>query len=138
MRERILGQLKRKYDIFRNDLNVVIELLKQRIVAKAAKTKRYKSRVDQYQKNRLFQNNQKRLFAKLERLETDNSTIPDAEESREYWDSIWGKQVKQLEKDRARIEKQSDIEITPEMIAKRANNLLIWKAPGPDDLQGTG
>ena len=138
MRERILGQLKRKYDIFRNDLNVVIELLKQRIVTKAAKTKRYKSRVDQYQQNRLFQNNQKRLFAKLERLETDNSTIPDAEESREYWDSIWSKQVKQLEKDRARIEKQSDIEIKPEMIAKRANKLPNWKAPGPDGLQGTG
>ena len=75
---------------------------------------------------------------KLERLETDNSTIPDAEESREYWDSIWSKQVKQLEKDRARIEKQSDIEITPEMIAKRANKLPNWKAPGPDGLQGTG
>ena len=93
MRERILNQLKRKYDIFRNDLNVVIEQLKQRITAKAAKIKRYESRVDQYQQNRLFQNNQKRLFAKLEGLETDNSIIPDAEENREYWNSIWSKQV---------------------------------------------
>ena len=103
--------------------------MKQQIIAKAAKIKRYKSSVDQSQQNRLFQNNQKRLFAKLEELQTYNSTIPDAEESREYWDSIWSKKlvhndktmwINELEKNHARIEKQSDIEMTPKMIAKQA------------------
>ena len=119
---------------------MIIEQLKQQITAKADKIKRYESRVDQYQQNRLFQNNHKRLFTKLEGLETDNSIIPDAKETREYWNSIWSKQVthsdkalwiNEVEKDHARIEKQSDIEITTEMIAKQASKLTYSSIATP-------
>ena len=46
----------RKYSIRGKRLNVIIEELKQRITAIAAKVGRYQGRVDSYRKNRLFEN----------------------------------------------------------------------------------
>ena len=43
---------------------VVIEELKQRVKAKAAKIKKYEERNNQFLQNRLFQTNRKRLFEK--------------------------------------------------------------------------
>ena len=53
------GRLERKYCITVKRLNVVIEELKQRITAIAAKVRRYQGRVDSYRQNRLFGNNQR-------------------------------------------------------------------------------
>ena len=47
-------RLERKYSIRVKRLNVVIEELKQRITATAAKGRRYQGRVDSYRQNRLF------------------------------------------------------------------------------------
>ena len=43
----------------------VIEELKQRVTAKAAKVKRYKERMKQYRQNKLCQMNQKRVYQEL-------------------------------------------------------------------------
>ena len=51
--------LERKYNIRIKRINVVIEELKQRITAIAAKVERYQGRVDNYRQNRLFENNQR-------------------------------------------------------------------------------
>ena len=51
-------RLERKYSIRVKRLNVVIEELKQRIAAVAAKVRRYQGRLDRYRQNRLFKNNQ--------------------------------------------------------------------------------
>ena len=50
-------RLQRKYSIRVKRLNVVIEELKQRITAIAAKVRGYQGRVDSYRQNRLFENN---------------------------------------------------------------------------------
>ena len=50
-------RLERKYIIRVKRLHVVIEELKQRITAIAAKVRRYQGRVDSYRQNRLFENN---------------------------------------------------------------------------------
>ena len=47
-------RLEKKYSIRVKRLNVVIEKLKQRITAIAAKVRRYQGRVDSYRQNRLF------------------------------------------------------------------------------------
>ena len=52
------GRLERKYFIRVKRLNVVIEELKQRITAIAAKVRRYQGLVGSYRQNRLFGNNQ--------------------------------------------------------------------------------
>ena len=49
-------RLERKYSIRVKRMNVVIEELKQRLTAIAAKVRRYQGRVDSYRQNRLFEN----------------------------------------------------------------------------------
>ena len=50
-------------------LSVVIEELKQRITAIAAKVRRYQGRVDSYRQNRLFENNQRQSYRELDQEE---------------------------------------------------------------------
>ena len=61
--------LERKYSIRVKRLNVVIEELKQRIIAIAAKVGRYQGRVDTYRQNRLFENNQRQFYRELNQEE---------------------------------------------------------------------
>ena len=37
----------------------------------------------------MFRTNQKRLFVMLETDESDDTTIPDREESKNFWSNIW-------------------------------------------------
>ena len=79
-------RLERKYSIRVKRSNVAIEYLKQRITAIATKVRRYQGRVDSYRQNRLFKNNQRQLYRKLdqdeERCDDDQ---PVAEESKQSW-----------------------------------------------------
>ena len=54
--------MERKYSIRLKTLSFVIQEMKQRIVAIAAKVKSYQERVDGFRENRMFQNNQRQLF----------------------------------------------------------------------------
>ena len=47
-------------------MNVVIEELKQKITAIAAKVRRYQGRVDSFRENRLFQNNHQQFYKELD------------------------------------------------------------------------
>ena len=59
-------RLERKYSIRVKRLNVVIEVLKQRITAFTAKIRRYQGWVDSYRQNRLFVNNQRQFYRELD------------------------------------------------------------------------
>ena len=78
-------RLERKYSIRVKRSNVVIEELKQRITAIAAKVRRYEERV-----GRLFENNQRQFYRGLdqeeERCDDDKSVY---EESKQFWGNIW-------------------------------------------------
>ena len=78
-------RLERKYSIRVKRLNVVIEELKQRITAIAAKVRKYQWRVDSYRKNRLIENNQRQFNRELdqeeERCDDDH---PVTEESKQF------------------------------------------------------
>ena len=71
--------LERKYSIRSKTLSAVIEELKQRIVAIAAKVRRYEERVDRFRLNKIFQNNQRQFYREFnqegERCDDDQ---PDA------------------------------------------------------------
>ena len=119
--------LKKKYNIARKGLNRVVEELKQRLTAQAAKLKRYEDTQNQYCQDRMFETNQKRLFEEMEGIERNNDFIPDAEESRELWNGIWVKRVKhnenaewlkQLERDLNYVEKQDNVKITAVSVKK--------------------
>ena len=70
-------------------MNVVIEELKQRLTAIAAKVRRYQGLVDSHRQNRLFENNQRQFYRELdwkeERCDDDQHV---AEESKQFWGNI--------------------------------------------------
>ena len=79
-------RLGRKYSIRVKRLNVVIEQLKQRITAIAAKVKRYQGWVDSYRQNRLFESQfYRELDEEEERCDNDQ---PVAQESKQFWGNI--------------------------------------------------
>ena len=57
--------LERKYSIRLKTLGFTIEELKQRIVAFAAKGRRYQEKVDRFRQNRMFQDNQGQFYREL-------------------------------------------------------------------------
>ena len=68
-------------------MSVVIEELKQSIVAIATKVRRYQERVDRFrQKKKMFQNNQRQFHRGLNQEgEVCDDDQPDVEESKKYW-----------------------------------------------------
>ena len=82
-------RLERKCSIRVKRLNVVVEELKQRIAAIAAKVRRYQGRVDSYRQNRLFQYNQRQFHRELDQEEERcGDDQPVAEESKQFWENI--------------------------------------------------
>ena len=93
----------------------------------------------------MFRTNQKRLFVMLETDENDDTTIPDREESKNFWSNIWDNPVKHnanaewlkgLERNLTGINQQSNFVINVEGINKQLKKTANWKAPGLDGLQG--
>ena len=83
-------RLERKYSIRVKRLNVVVEELKQRITAIAAKVRRYQGRVDSYRQNRLYENNQRQFYGELDQEEERcDDDQPVAEESKQFCENIW-------------------------------------------------
>ena len=58
--------------------------------AKSAKIKRYEQRIIQYRQNQLFETDQKKVYKELNGEADGESVIPDAEESKSFWNGIWG------------------------------------------------
>ena len=82
---RYWGRLERKYSIRVKRLNVVIEELKQRITAIAAKVRRYQGRVDSYRQNRILENNQRQFSRDLDQEEERcDDDQPVAEELKQF------------------------------------------------------
>ena len=74
-------RLEKKYNIRRKRLNIVREEMKQRIKALGAKIKRFNSRINQYQQNRMFVKNQGRFFQRLNEEENHQYEIPNSVEA---------------------------------------------------------
>ena len=89
-------RLEPKYSIRVKRLNVVIEELKQRITAIAAKVRRYQGRLDSYRQNRLFGNNQRQLYRELDQeKERGDDEQPVAAESKRFLGNIWSQSADQ-------------------------------------------
>ena len=88
-------RLERRYNIVRKRLNIVREEMKQRIKAAGAKIKRFNSRINQYQQNRMFANNQGRFFQRLSHEEENHQyEIPNSVEAQPFRSGIWSEKKK--------------------------------------------
>ena len=56
-----------KYGVKKKGVNLVIEELKQRFIAKRSKVKKIKQRISQFRQNQIFQVNQKQVYKELNR-----------------------------------------------------------------------
>ena len=91
------GRLERRYSIKVKRFNVAIKELKQRITAFAAKVRRYHLLVDSHRQNRLFENNQRQFYRKLDQEEErcdDYQPVP--EESKQFWRNISSQSADQV------------------------------------------
>ena len=72
-------KLYEKYRVKRKGLKTVMEELKQqRMLAKSPKIKRYEQRIEQFRQNRVFNLDQKKIYAKLNRNEIRSNEVPNA------------------------------------------------------------
>ena len=126
---------ERKYIIWVKKLNVVIEELKQRITAIAAKVRRYQGRVDSYRQNRLFENNQRQFYRELDQEEERcDDDQPVAEESKQFWGIIWSqsadhnKDAKWLQdlRSEVNVKKQGKIDIATGSLKKILGRMPNW------------
>ena len=125
-------------------MNVVIEELKQKITAFAAKVRWYQGRVDSYRQNRLFENNQRQFYREIDQEEERcDEDQPVAEESKQFWGNIWSqstdhkKDAKWLQDLRSEVNvRKPEIDITTGSLKKILGRMPNWKSPGPDLVQG--
>ena len=133
--KRIVKNLADKYRINRKGLETVIEELKQRLLAKAAKIKRYNERITQYRQNRMFAIDRKKVLNELNGETRGQNVVPGAEESRKFWSEIWGirkehnKQAEWLNelKRQQNNVRMEEVEITTEMVKISVERSLIGR-----------
>ena len=144
-RANVVESLERKYKLSKKGKPVVLEELKQRVTAQAAKLKRYDNRITQFKQNRMFESNRKRLFEEIEGVQRDYTISPDKQESIDFWNGVWGQSVNynqdaewltKIEHDLSELPQQEDIQITDSTVRKQLSQMANWKSPGPDGLQG--
>ena len=58
--------------------------------AKSAKVKRYEQRIKQFRQNRIFDLDQKKIYAELNENGIRSNGVPNAEEYTKSWGDIWG------------------------------------------------
>ena len=135
--------LQKKYWVKEKGVNVVREELKQRIMAKAGKVKRYQKRIDQFRQNKLFQTDQGKVYQELNGTQT-NGIAPESEDAKQFWSNIWSKSVEHKKdaewlkdlKHEVEVDEQEEIVIDQTKLEKALNKMPNWKAPGPDLVQG--
>ena len=141
-----LKDLEEKYRVRKKGINTVIEELKQRILAKSAKQKRYEQRITQFRQNRTFNVDQKKIYMEFNGSAFRSTDMPNAEESRNFWGGIWSVEkehsktanwLKELKEEmRNKHHVQERLVITVDKIAKQCRKMPNWKAPGKDKVQG--
>ena len=86
--KRKIKELDTKYRVKKKGINLVIKDLKQRLIAKKTKVKRYEQRISQFRQNRLFQVNQKQVYKDLNGEKQGDKIIPNSDDSIKFWSDI--------------------------------------------------
>ena len=100
-----MKELHEKYRVMRKGLKTVIEEVKQRMLAKSVKVKRYEQRIKQFRQNRISDLHQKKIYTESNRNVIRLKDVPNAEECTKFWGSIWGFRK---EHNRGRMVERSD------------------------------
>ena len=144
-KRKLLG-LQEKYRVKKKGLKTVIEELKQRMLAKSAKVRRFEQRIEQFRQNRLFSVDQKRIYSEFNGGRGRLSDDPNAEESKRFWGNIWSiekehnQEVEWLKDLKTGLENENQYQerviISVEKVRDQCRKMPNWKAPGKDGVQG--
>lgn len=139
--EGVRKRLDDTYGVKQKGFQVVLEELKQRLVAEAAKLQRYNRIHAERRQNRQFCHDQRRLYAELQKEERGEA--PNPEQSVQFWTALWSKRVDHridakwmdaVRKATDKVPQQADVEISAEMVREGTRRMKNWKAPGPDEV----
>ena len=87
-------RLFKKYSIEKeDDLNRLIEELKQKVATKTQRLSRYRKRQNQYYQNKLFRTDCKKFYNQLRQTYSSMKNAPEKEEVENVWREIYGNKV---------------------------------------------
>ena len=133
-----------KYRVVELGLIVVIEQVRQKLKATAAKIRRYDLRCKQYRHNTMFRTNERQFYRELNGDSKTSSETPSPVEVVEFWENIWGRAhefnsdaewLGKVEEGLSDIQQQPNVNITAKDVKKYLARMPFWKAPGPDHVQ---
>ena len=128
-----IKKLNTKYRVKKKGINLVIEELKQRLIAKKTKVKRYEQRISQFRQNQLFQVNQKQVYKDLNGEKQGDRIIPNSEDSIKFWSDIWSirkehnqhaKCFKSCRKQFWNVSSMEKVEISQEMVKIQGGKMV--------------
>ena len=144
VKERKRRALARKYKIKSNDdILPVIEKLKQQLLAKSQRIRRFEKRRMFYHQNKMFKENTKRFYRELGKKTTEIHEPPGKEALENFWASIWEKEkrhneraewIKQIENENQQAPTQEWMEISVAETTSAIKKSSNWKAPGIDGI----
>ena len=140
----IKSRLMDKYRLWDRSISEAAEEIKQKVIATSKKIIRYQKRVQQFQVNKMFGTDQKRVFQQLEEGERiDVNEAPPVEDTIKFWQALWDKPVthnhnaewiNEIEASCKRTHHQEKLVISVEMVSRQAAKMKNWKAAGPDQV----
>ena len=116
------------------------------MLAKSAKIRRYEQRIEQFRQNKIFDFDQKDIYAEFNGGGVRWNDVPNAEESKRFWGSIWSvekghnREAEWLKDLKNELENEEHLQesmvISVEIVIKQCRKMPNWKVPGKDDVQG--
>ena len=143
--KRKIKELNAKDRMKKKRINLVIEELKQRLIEKKTKVKRYEQMISQFRQNQLFQVNQKQVYEDLNGEKQGDRIIPNSEDSIKCWSDIWSirkednqhaEWLKNCRKQFENVNSMKKVEIGQEIVKMQCRKISNWKASGKDVMQG--
>ena len=135
---------KRMEKTRREKIAVQLEEIKQKVLAKKGRLKRYRQRVKQYRQNRTFQNNEWKFYQQLGGHDTKTYQQPDAKETEQFWTKIWrakkhnekAEWISDMTRELEGLEEGPKMEIHIEQLKKTVKMISNWKTSGHDGIHG--
>ena len=116
------------------------------MLAKSAQIRRYEERIKQFRQNRIFDFDQKKIYAEFNGGGVRSNDVPNGEESKMFWGDIWSVEkghnreaewLKDLKNELENEEHlQESVVISVEKVMEQCRKMPNWKAPGKDGVQG--
>ena len=137
-----VAKLKGKYKIRDpSDIPPITETLKQKVLAKAQRVRRYEKRGKFFRQNRIFKTDAKKFYRQLGKGQQKVEKVPSVNEIEDFWKNIWSNDkefnrdaewIKDMERSTERHPEQEWEDIQTDELTYALRRSSKWKSPGID------